>query len=87
MTSSKPQGGRHGISKSEVSRICAGLDEDVAEFRQRPLGEEAFPYMFVDATYCKHAWAAGVVSQAVAWLVGVAADGRRQVLGFDVGDT
>lgn len=42
-----------GIYKSEVSQICAGLDEDVAEFRQRSLGEQAFPYVFVDATYCK----------------------------------
>ena len=83
----KALGADTGISKSEVSRICAGLDEDVAEFRQRPLGEEAFPYMFVDATYCKARVGRRVVSQAVVVAVGVAADGRRQVLGFDVGDT
>ena len=40
-----------GISKSEVSRICAGLDETVTAFRSRPLHHTAFPYVFLDATY------------------------------------
>ena len=40
-----------GISKSEVSRICAGLDETVAAFRSRPLRHTWFPYLFLDATY------------------------------------
>jgi putative transposase len=40
-----------GISKSEVSRICAGLDAEVADWATRPLGHIAFPYVFVDATY------------------------------------
>ena len=39
-----------GISKSEVSRICAELDETVAAFRDRPLGHTSFPYVFLDAT-------------------------------------
>jgi len=40
-----------GISKSEVSRICAGLDETVEAFRTRPLHHTTFPYVFLDATY------------------------------------
>ena len=40
-----------GITKSEVSRICAGLDEQVEAFRSRPLHHTAFPYVFLDATY------------------------------------
>jgi putative transposase len=40
-----------GISKSEVSRICAGLDETVAAFRSRSLHHTTFPYLFLDATY------------------------------------
>src|SRR5690606_8123633 len=40
-----------GISKSEVSRICAGLDERVAAFRNRTLGHVEFPYVYLDATY------------------------------------
>src|SRR4051812_50020529 len=42
-----------GISKSEVSRICADLDTEVSSFRDRSLTEQAFPYVFLDATYCK----------------------------------
>jgi len=45
--------GGTGISKSEVSRICAGLDADVAAWRARPLDEQPFAYVFLDATYCK----------------------------------
>ena len=42
-----------GISKSEVSRICTDLDVEVAAFRDRSLAEVAFPYLFLDAAYCK----------------------------------
>ena len=45
--------GGTGISKSEVSRICAQLDTDVALWRTRSLDHLAFPYVFLDATYCK----------------------------------
>ena len=61
-----------GISKSEVSRICAELDGEVA----------AFPYLFVDATYLKARVDGRVVSQAVVIATGVTADGGREVLGW-----
>lgn len=80
-------GADSGISKSEVSRICADLDEDVAEFRERRLDDTSYPYVFVDATYCKARVGRRVVSQAIVIAVGVAADGQRQVLGFQIGDT
>lgn len=83
----KALGADTGISKSEVSRICADLDEDVAAFRDRPLSDQAYPYVSLDATYCKARVGRRVVSQAIVVAVGVAADGRREVLGFDVGDT
>lgn len=83
----KALGADTGISKSEVSRICADLDEHVAVFRDRPLTATAYPYVFLDATYCKARVNHRVVSQAVVVAIGVAADGRREVLGFDVGDT
>jgi putative transposase len=76
-----------GISKSEVSRICADLDAEVAAFRDRSLAEQAFPYVFLDATYCKARVNRRVVSQAVVIATGVAADGHREVLGFAVGDS
>src|SRR6478672_6806817 len=82
----KALGADTDISKSQVSRICADLDEEVAAFRDRSLAEIAFPYIFLDATYCKARLNRRVVSQAVVIATGVAADGRREVLGFAVGD-
>jgi putative transposase len=79
--------GGTGVSKSEVSRICAQLDAEVAAWRTRPLDEEPFPYAFLDATYCKARINGRVVSQAVVIATGVSADGHREVLGCAVGDS
>jgi putative transposase len=76
-----------GISKSEVSRICVDLDEEVGAFRDRSLAETQFPYVFLDATYCKARVNRRVVSQAVVIATGVAANGHREVLGCAVGDS
>jgi putative transposase len=76
-----------GISKSEVSRICAELDAEVAHFRSRSLAHTAFPYLFLDATYLKARVDGRVVSRAVVIATGVTADGGREILGLDVGDS
>jgi putative transposase len=76
-----------GISKSEVSRICGQLDTEVAAWRERDLSSQAMPYVFLDATYCKARVGGRVVSRAVVIATGVAADGRREVLGCAVGDS
>jgi hypothetical protein len=76
----KALGADTGISKSEVSRICKDLDEEVGAFRDRSLAEVAYPYVFLDATYCKARVNRRVVSQAVVTATGVTADGRREVL-------
>jgi putative transposase len=76
-----------GISKSEVSRICAELDGVVAAFRDRPLGHTKFPYVFLDATYVKAHEGASVVSKAIVIATGVTATGDREVLGLAVGDS
>jgi len=76
-----------GISKSEVSRICAELDAVVAAFRDRPLGHTRFPYVFLDATYVKAHEGASVVSKAIVIATGVTASGDREVLGLAVGDS
>lgn len=90
----KALGADTGISKSEVSRICADLDEQVAAFADRDLSEQPFPYVFLDATYCKarvggarNGKGSRVVSQAIVVATGVTADGRRELLGFAVGDS
>jgi putative transposase len=80
-------GADSGISKSEVSRICADLDAEVGAFRDRSLAGQSFPYVFVDATYCKARVNRRVVAQAVVIATGVCSDGRREVLGFAVGDS
>ena len=76
-----------GISKSEVSRICAELDRDLEAFRNRPLDHVEFPYVFADATYVKARVHGRVVSRAVVIAVGVTATGDREVLGVEVGDS
>jgi putative transposase len=83
----KALGVEAGISKSEVSRICAELDAEVAAFRSRSLSRTAFPYLFVDATYLKARVDGRVVSRAVVIATGVTTDGGRGVLGLDVGDS
>ena len=80
-------GAASGISRSEVSRICAGLDTEMAAFRTRPLGHVEFPYLYCDATYLKGRVGHQVVSRAVVVATGVAMTGEREVLGCAVGDT
>ncbi|GAA2002820.1 IS256 family transposase [Catenulispora subtropica] len=82
----KALGADSGISKSQVSKICAGLDGEITAFRDRPLDHSPFPYIFLDATYCKARVNHRIVSQAVVIATGVNADGNREVLGFAVGD-
>ena len=76
-----------GISKSEVSRICAELDRDLEAFRNRRLDHVEFPYVFADATYVKGRVDGRVVSRAVVIATGVTATGDREVLGVSVGDS
>jgi transposase-like protein len=76
--------GVEGVSRSEVSRICAGLDAEVAAFRSRSLGELACPYLWLDATYLRVREGGHVVSMAALVAVGVAANGERRVLGLEL---
>ena len=76
--------GLDGVSKSQVSRLCATLDAEVERFRTRSL-MDLYPYLWVDATFVKARVDGRVVSQAVVVAVGVRADGVREVLGVDVG--
>ena len=82
-------GAASGISKSEVSRICAGLDERVTAFRNRPLGHTEFPYVYLDAIFVhvRDDALGQVVSRAIVVATGVTAQGGREVLGVDVGDS
>jgi putative transposase len=76
--------GMEGVSKSQVSRLCAEIDERVRDFLARPI-EGDWPYLWLDATYVKVREAGRIVSVAVTIAVGVNADGRREVLGMAIG--
>ena len=73
-----------GISKSQVSRLCEEIDGKVKAFLDRPI-EGDWPYLWIDATYLKVREAGRIVSVAVIVAVGVNSDGRREVLGMDIG--
>jgi transposase-like protein len=84
--------GMSGISKSQAcpersrrfSRLCEEIDQRVKAFLDRPI-EGDWPYLWIDATYVKVRQQGRVVSVAVIVAVGVNSDGRREVLGMDIG--
>jgi putative transposase len=80
-------GSQSGISKSQVSRICQEIDQQVQAFLNRPL--EGSGYAYLDATYLKGRLgkAQQVCSRAVVVAMGVNEDGRRELLGLKVGDS
>ena len=76
--------GGSGVSKSQVSRLCEEIDDRVKAFLDRPI-EGDWPYVWLDATYVKVRRNHRIVSVAVIIAVGVNTDGRREVLGMDIG--
>ena len=76
--------GMSGISKSQVSRLCEEIDGKVKAFLDRPI-EGDWPYLWIDATYVKVRQNGRIVSVAVIIAVGVNSDGRREVLGMEIG--
>ena len=76
--------GMSGISKSQVSRLCEEIDGKVKAFLNRPL-EGDWPYLWIDATYLKVRRGGRIVSVAVIIAIGVNTDGRREVLGLEIG--
>jgi len=82
-------GSQSGISKSQVSRICQEIDQQVQAFLSRPLESSGYAYVYLDATYLKGRLgkAQQVCSRAVVVAMGVNADGRRELLGLKVGDS
>jgi putative transposase len=74
------------ISKSQVSRLAQGLDEEIHTWRFRKL-EKEYPYLVVDARYEKIRINHQVVSQGVLLVVGIGSDGYREILGTWVADS
>ncbi len=75
--------GMTGVSKSQVSRLCAELDERVGAFLNRQI-EGDWPYLWIDVTYVKIHEAGRIESVAVKVAVGINTDGQREVLGLKV---
>jgi transposase-like protein len=82
-------GPQSGISRSQVSRICQEIDQQVQAFLARPLESSSYAYVYLDATYLKGRLgkAQQVCSRAVVVAMGVNEDGRRELLGLKVGDS
>jgi len=72
------------VGKDAVSRIARRLEEQQRAWRERPLGEKAYPYLYLDATYLKVRWGASVTSMALLACVGVDEEGFREVLAVEV---
>lgn len=78
--------GVDNLSKSEVSRICASLDEQVEAFRNRPL-TRGYPYLWLDATHLKVREGGRVTSNAIVVAYALNDDGHREILGLDAGNS
>ncbi len=72
------------VGKDAVSRIASRLEGQQRDWRERSLGEKAYPYLYLDATYLKVRWGAGVTSMALLACVGVDEEGFREVLAVEV---
>ncbi|MDA8386407.1 MAG: IS256 family transposase [Actinomycetota bacterium] len=75
--------GVQGMDKSTVSRLAKELDEQVQEFRERPLG--VYPYVWLDATFPKVREGGRVRQMALMIAIGVNDQGERHILGLAIG--
>ena len=78
--------GIQSMGKDQVSRLCQGLDEQVAAFRERPLHDARYPYLWLDAKVERVRETGGVRQKCLVIAYGVHETGRREVLGIDVGE-
>ncbi len=70
--------GIESLSKSQVSRMAAELDEMVSEFRNRPLDAGPYTYVWMDALTQKVREGGRIINVAVVIAVGVNAEGHRR---------
>jgi len=74
------------FSKSTVSELCVGLDARVKVFNERSL-EGEYPFVMVDALFIKSRQGDRVVKRAALIASGIRADGYREILGVQIGDS
>ncbi|MHC1785807.1 MAG: IS256 family transposase [Christensenellales bacterium] len=75
--------GIEGISRSQVSEMTKGLNEQAEEFRNRRLTSNAYPVLWVDELYEKARHRGRVVSMAILLVCGVNGEGKREVLAIE----
>lgn len=75
------------FSKSTVSELCKNLDPIVKAWNNRPLKDNHFPFVIVDALIMKIRENERVVPRAVLIAVGVNSEGHREILGIRIGDS
>ena len=75
--------GIENLSRSQVSVMTKGLNEQVETFRNRPLSETSYPVLWVDALYEKVRFNGRVVSMAILLVCGVNSEGKREVLSIE----
>lgn len=71
--------GVSSLSSSEVSALCAGLDEEAEAFRTRPI-EGEHPYVWLDATYMKCRTGGRYASVALVTAIGMSSSGHKEFL-------
>ncbi len=76
--------GLTSMSKSQVSALAIELDEIVEQFRSRPLDSGPYTYVWVDALTQRSREGGRIVNVAVVIAIGVTAEGKREILGFDL---
>jgi putative transposase len=76
--------GIDGISRSEVSRLAAELDTKVKDFRERPLDQGPYRYLWVDALTQRVREGGRVVNVSAVIATAANAEGRREIVGFDI---
>ncbi len=74
------------ISRSTVSSLTKGIDENISRWRNRKLTEE-YPYLVIDARYEDIRKEGCVMSQAVLIVVGISSSGKREILSVDIGNS
>jgi putative transposase len=75
------------LSATTVSRACVTMEEEIERFRQRRLDECEWPYLIIDARYEKVRQGGRVISQAVLVAAAINDQGRREIVGWAVGDS
>ena len=76
-----------GLSKSQVSVMAEDLDEQVEQFRTRPLDTGPYTFVAADALTMRVREGGRVVKVACLVATGVNADGYREILGVQVNST